>query len=265
MRNKILILLLAMAVLVGCVGCGKSTETADKSTKEYLIGTDGETPGYSALNDKNELEGYEIDFWNEVAKRYDVKVKFVQMPFSTLFGELDNGKLDTIANSIGPNAERKEKYDFSDSYIYEEHVLMSAPDLKAKTFKDLDGMSVGVVSSSLDDGVIDKIEKDAGIKMERIPYEDTARNDVIAKKVDLCIQPMGMAMDAAKRIGKDKIKVLMGTGQYSESAYPFAKSDDSAEFKELTNKAIKEMREDGTLKKLSMKWFDTDLTELPKN
>ena len=269
MKNRVLIILTALAVTVGCIGCGKTAETDNKSketetTKVYHIGTDGETPGYSQLNKENELEGYEIDFWNEVAKRYDIKVDFQQMSFSTLFGLLDDGRLDTIANTICPTDERREKYDFSESYIYEENLLRSAPDVEAETYKDLDGMSIGLVSNSIDGEIVDGIEKESGIKMERIMFEDTARNDVIAKKIDVCVQPKGLAMDVLNSLGKDKIKVLMGTNTYSESAYPCAKTENGAEIKEIANKAIKEMREDGTLKELSMKWFNCDLTALPE-
>ena len=61
MKNRVLIILTALAVTVGCIGCGKTAETDNKSketetTKVYHIGTDGETPGYSQLNKENELD-----------------------------------------------------------------------------------------------------------------------------------------------------------------------------------------------------------------
>lgn len=268
--KKLLSLLLVGTMLIGGVGCAKSgggeEATSNEGTeKVFVVGTDGSTPGYTVLNDKNELEGFEIDVWNEIGKRTGYEVKFEQMPFSSLFGLLDDGRVDTIANAIGPNEERKKIYDFSDSYLFEESILLSAPDKKIESLKDLDGMSVGVVAGSMDAEILDILESEEGIKLERVDFDDTATNDVVMGKVDLSVQGMGIGVDAVERIGKDKIQILTGLGQFSESAYPFKKDDENAKAKkELLNKTLKEMREDGTLKEISEKWFKTDLTVIPE-
>ena len=270
--KKLLSLLLVGTMLIGGVGCAKSDEgekdaaaSNEGTEKVFVVGTDGSTPGYTVLNDKNELEGFEIDVWNEIGKRTGYEVKFEQMPFSSLFGLLDDGRVDTIANAIGPNDERKKLYDFSDSYLFEERILLSAPDKKIESLKDLDGMSVGVVAGSMDAEILDILESQEGIKLERVDFDDTATNDVVMGKVDLSIQGMGIGVDAVDRIGEDKIQILTGLGQFSESAYPFKKDDENAKAKkELVNKTLKEMREDGTLQKISEKWFKTDLTVIPE-
>ena len=269
MMKRILAMLLVMGMTIALTACGGQEETGQKGSSEseekmIVVGTDGSTSGYSVLKDDGELEGFEIDVWNEIGERTGYEIQFEQMPFSSLFGLLDDGRIDTVANAIAPTDERKEIYDFSDSYIYEEQILLSAPDKSVSSLKDLDGMSVGIVAGSVDEEVIDILEEQEGITMERVNFDDTAINDVVMGKVDCCVQATGIGMAAIERLGDDKIKILTGLGQYSESAYPFAKTDKGEELRELTNATLSEMREDGTLAEISNNWFDVDLTQIPE-
>lgn len=246
-------------------------EAADTSTEEaeddvddlvIVVGSDGTTPGYSALTEEGELEGFEIDIWNEISERNDFQVEFVQMPFSSLFTLLEDGRIDVIANVITPTDERKAIYDFSDPYIFEEHILISAPDVEADTLADLDGMTGGATQGSVDDQVYDQLEEENDIAIERVYFNDTATNDVIAGNVDFSVQGQGTANDMMESIGEDKIKQLIGTGMFAETAYPFRKGE-SQDLIDMTNQTIAEMREDGTLSELSEKWFNADFSVVP--
>ena len=224
------------------------------------VGMDGSTSGFTVLNDKGELEGFEVDVWNEIAKRNGWKVAFEQMPFSSLLGMIGDGRLDTVANTLAPTEKRREIYNFSDPYLYDEQNLMSRPETEAKTFKDLDGLTIGMVPGSVDEEFIDRIEKENNVKIKRVYFDDTAMQDVVMGKIDACVQSQTIAIEAIQRFGADKIKVLIGGGLYFESAYPFAKTPQGDALREATNKTLKAMREDGTLRRISEKWFDFDFT-----
>lgn len=228
--------------------------------KIVRVGMDGSTAGFTVLNDKGELEGFEVDVWEEIARRNNWTVKFEQMPFSSLLGMITDGRLDTVANCLAPTETRREVYNFSDAYLYDEQNLMSRPAINAKTFKDLDGLSIGMVPGSVDEEFINRIEKENNIKIKRVYFDDTAMQDVIMGKIDACIQSQTIAIEALQRFGADKIKVLIGSGVYSESAYPFAKSSEGDALREATNKSLKAMKEDGTLRSISEKWFNFDFT-----
>ena len=66
-------------------------------------------------NDK--LQGFEVDVFNEIGKRTDHKIDYVTASFSGLFGMLEAGHLDTIANQITITPERLKQYDFSTPYV----------------------------------------------------------------------------------------------------------------------------------------------------
>lgn len=268
MKKKLFLVLLSVLVLVTFVGCGETTATVESqetevnaSNKTLKIGMDGSTEGFSVLNEKGELEGIEVDIWKEIADRNGYSVDFVQMPFSGLFSLLDDGRLDTVANCVSVTDARKEIYDFSDVYLYNEYVFLSNPSLNVTSLKELDDLSVAVVTGSAIADIIDNIEENENIKLERISFEDSGTDDLIMGKIDLTMQAISVASAQIDQIGEDKIKILIGTDSYTEIAYPFARSERGAEIKKLATDTLKEMREDGTLGQLSEKWFKVDLTE----
>lgn len=62
--------------------------------------------------------GFEVDVWKEIGERSGLQVEHVQAAISGLFGMVDKGEIDTIANQISKNEEREEKYNFSIPYCY---------------------------------------------------------------------------------------------------------------------------------------------------
>lgn len=250
--KKALLGLFVAAIFASCACAGEK--------RTVRVGMDGSTSGFTVLNDKGEMEGFEVDVWEEIAKRNGWEVVFEQMPFSSLLGMVGDGRLDTVANTLAPTEKRKEVYNFSDPYLYDEQNLMSRPGIEAKTFKDLDGLTIGMVPGSVDEEFIDRIEKENNIKINRVYFDDTAMQDVVMGKIDACVQSQTIAIEAVQRFGADKIKVLIGGGLYFESAYPFAKTPEGDALREATNRTLKTMREDGTLRNISNKWFDFDFT-----
>lgn len=269
MKSKFKILLTMLALSILLVGCGNSDtqKSADKKTnstageKIIKVGMDGETPPYTTVNDKSELIGFEVDLWKEIGKRIGYEVQFEHSEFSTLFGLLDDGRLDTIANTISITPERQEVYNFSDTYLYEKIVLVSKVDKEISSIKDIDGMTIAVEPTSSDEVIVDTLEKESGVKLERVFYDGASIQDVVLGRVDLWIKGEPSAIEVINQIGKDKLKILTDTPVTFESAYPFAKTEKGEELMKLTNDAIKSMQEDGTLKKLSEKYLSIDITE----
>ena len=121
------------------------------------------------------------------------------MPFSSLLGMISDGRLDTVANTLAPTEKRKETYNFSIPYLYDEQNLMSAPSVQAKTFKDLDGMSIGMVPGSVDEEFVEKIQRENNIKVKKVYFDDTAIQDVVMGKVDACVQSQTIAIEAIEK------------------------------------------------------------------
>ena len=57
------------------------------------------------------------------------------------------------------------------------------------------------------------------------------------------------------------VKIVDQSKESTPYAIPMVKGDDNASLKKAVNKALKELKEDGTLSKISIKYFGEDLTK----
>ncbi len=67
-----------------------------QAATEVKVGMSGRYFPFTFVK-QDELQGFEVDVWNEIGKRNDYKVEFVTANFSGLFGLLENGRIDTIS------------------------------------------------------------------------------------------------------------------------------------------------------------------------
>ncbi len=110
----------------------------------------GTHPPYNYMED-DKLVGYEVDIWNEIAKRNGFELEYTTAQLSGLFGMLETGKIDTILSQITITDERKEKYDFTTPYMYNPGGwLINKDSDDVETIQDLYGKSAAVVTGSVD-------------------------------------------------------------------------------------------------------------------
>lgn len=98
--------------------------------------------------------------------------------------------------------------------------------------------------------------------MEHVYYEGISIQDVVNGRVDLWIGGKP-SINVQIKEGYD-LKIIGETGDYQEYAYPFVKGEEGSKLAEEFNKALNEMREDGTLSKISEKWLEMDVTKKPE-
>ncbi len=106
-------------LLIAALALGGTVAAAPVVHAETLtVGTTAQTyPTSYKKGDK--LTGFDIAVTKAVAKEMGDKVKFkVVGDIPSLFGELDKGSIDTIANSVTVLPERQKKYNFSPVYSY---------------------------------------------------------------------------------------------------------------------------------------------------
>lgn len=270
-KNKIISMLFIVVMM--CIiftACGSKEESADN---EETVTADGEIEigtvkvgasftyypfGYI---DGEEKAGYEVDIWNEISERCGFEVEYVQAAFSGLFGMLDKGEIDTIANQISINEERKEKYNFSDVYCYSplKLVVYEGNPENIQSLDDCVGkkVSVGVEGNEID--IINELYPNGEIELLHV--ETGHLLQVSAGKASACLQS---APTSAVQIKDNELPLeIVGESIYDElDAYPFAKTERGDAIREKVNAAIEEMHADGTLTEISMKWFDYDISSV---
>ena len=127
--SALLVMTLTAAMLMGC-SSGSSDEAGSDESKEekrtIRISTTGEHAFFSETNEDGELQGFEIDVWNEIADRLNFEIEWETAGFPGVIELLDSGRVDTVADQIGITDERKEKYYFTDTYFYVPYKIVVA-------------------------------------------------------------------------------------------------------------------------------------------
>jgi len=251
------------ALLVAAAGCGSSNteKKTEKSEKVIKAGATFQSyPDSFIENGKN--TGYDVELLELVAKNLEYKVEWTKTDFAGLIGQLDSGKIDTVANNVSITPARKEKYLFSAPFLYEGTQLATHKDFaNIKEPKDLFGKNVSAVAGSNHI----KVTKEAYPQITVRPYEnrDSAMNDLKNKRVEGYVNSRNVLIATIKKANLPFVLV----GDYytiRPSAYPFLKNDKNKKLVKEINSEIEKLRKDGTIKKLSLKYYGIDVSLDPK-
>lgn len=268
------------ALALGTAACSSgSDDDSGDGVQKLLVGTGASPKPYTYQDDDNKLTGYDIELLRAVDKKLDdVEFEFQVAEFPALFAGLDSGRYNVVANNLSATDERREKYDFSDPYIEAQFGIILPKDSKLKVTKidDLAGKKVygeaglnftKVLEQYNDEHPDDKIDIEYTELDQQTQYKNLA-----AGQVDFAFNERvvykGYGEDAGlplqfQPLDSQYLTDTFGTNLFS--AYAFSKRTDNVDkVLEEVNGALAELREDGTMKKLSEQFFD-GLDVTPKN
>ena len=273
--KKIVELLLSAAMILGMTACSTTTEpkeTADVGSTDKVIkvATSGDYLGFTVYDETTkEWSGFEIDMWNEIADRIGYEVEFVQEDVASAFGDLEIGKVDTVAKQISITPAREEKYDFTQPYFFSPYSLMVKGDNEdIKTWSDMEGKTIGLADGSAMNEFIAQLDPDN--KVNKTTYESFASipQEVVLGRVDAMPYAYLLIPYLLEEHPDWDLKAVDTEHPiYIEvNGYPFARTDRGQELLKLVDEALTEIIADGTHKELSEKWFNYDVmqTEMAK-
>jgi len=238
--------LLAAVTITGC------SSGADADT--LRVGTEGTYSPFSFQGTDGKLTGYDIEVVTAVAGKLGKKVEFVQTPFDAIFAGLESKRFDLIANQVTINDERKAKYDLSQPYTVSEGVIVTrADDTAITSLADLKGKTTAQSSTSN----WATVARDAGANVEAVEGFVQAIQLLKDGRVDATVNDTLAVGDYQRAKSDTSIKVAGKTGDTSEQA--FAALKDSGLMPDV-NRALDELRADGTLKTISEKYFGSDVS-----
>lgn len=266
--KKFLSIILSISMIFSLAACGKTSDSkaegegAKKEKKTITIGTSGQYYPWAHMNE-GKLEGFEISVWEEIAKRNNLEIKYETSKFSGLVGMLDAKKIDSIAHQMSITPEREEKYLFTEPYAYSYYDFMVLKDSPIKTLEDLKGKKVGCWLGGNGEKTLREMDKKFNLGLEIVTYDGTPiEKEVENQRIDAGWQGEIKTLATIEQ-SKLPLRLLGDKHVFEVNAYPFAKDFEDKQLIEDVSKTIKDMREDGTLKKLSEKWFGINTVDKP--
>jgi len=251
----VLVLLLGTSIMIG-TNMGSNEATDEK----IIVGMSGGYKPYTYTDTDGDLVGFEVDTWREIGKRIGRDVEFTTADFSGLFGLLDSKKIHTISNQITVNDKRKEKYIFSEPYVYYgAQLVVKEGNNEIVDLETLKGKSVGVSLGSNYEEMIR--EFDVNNDIEIITYESYqgSLQDVSLGRIDAVLNDKLAGLTAIEESGLN-IKLAGEPIEILFNAFPFVQDQDQ-DLIDQVNQAIEAMYADGTFEEIALRWFPVNITE----
>lgn len=273
MRSRVFFTVLMMIMLLA-TGCGKSNNAqtnADVAQKDngneaqkIIIGTGNGFKPYCYLDEKGELQGYELEVLkavDEILPQYEFE--FQTYEFTNVLLSLGSGKIDIAAHQFEKNPEREAKYLFG-SEPYTTFILRITVDKDRNdinSLEDLHGKKVKVSPGGNDAYTLEEYNKehDNAIKLVySSENQETTVQKITTGSYDAVINVTRIVEDLNKAYG-EHLKTVGDPIANSSTYYIYRKED--TQIKEDVDGALKNLKESGQLAKISTKVLGGDYTQ----
>lgn len=256
----------AVFALASLVTLGPISLSAASPSRIVTLGTEGVYAPFTFVDEKGNLTGYDIEVAREIAKRAGFEVRFVPTPWDSMFLALDTKKFDGVANQISKTLEREKKYTFSDGYLVAGAQIIVRGD-RAGTFRnglaDLKGLKVGTAVGSNFTKILEDYNAKNGNAIQLKYYDGnltTVLQDIVAGRLDATLNERLTVGYNVKKLSLN-VKVAGAPIEQVPSYFVFRKDADGEALARQFSKGLAELKKDGTLARLSQKWFGGDFTK----
>ncbi|MGL3606764.1 transporter substrate-binding domain-containing protein [Rhizobium sp. G187] len=200
------------------------------------------------------VEGFNVDLVNLIGERLGKTVDLTSAQFSGLIPALQAKTYDFLAAPVTVNKERSANLLFTEGFMDTNFAFVVPADAADyKSLEDLKGKTISVNKGSAYDSFLREREAEYGWKIESYGTNTDAVAAVIAGRADANLAGATVAAWAAKQNPQVKLSYEYPTGL----VWGLAFRKDDVEGRNLVDKAIECLKIDGSMAKLSEKWFGT--------
>ena len=264
--KKLLVLCLAMVFGVMMIaGCGSQNEQSSSgseadNSKPIVIGLDDSYPPMGFKDENNEIVGFDVDLAKEAAKRLNRSVEFKGIDWSSKEAELQSGRVDVLWNGLDITEERKQNMLFSDPYMKNRQVVFVPVDVEVNSIEDLKGKVIGTQSGSTAETFLDNNQEYTSQFAEVKKYGDYIDSfmDLENGRIDAVVTDELVGTYYMQKHPNAFKETTIVVGEPTDFGIAFAK--DNTALRDEVQKVMNEMKADGTIAKISEKWFGKDIT-----
>ncbi len=239
--KKLITLLLAAVMLLACfTGCEKKDDSV------LTMATNAEFPPFEYL-DGEAIVGVDVDIANAIAEKLGRKLEITNIDFDAALTGVATGKYDVAIAGITANDERRQNMNFSDDYYTASQAIIVTANSDIKAATDLTGKVISCQEGTTGEQYL----LDNGYQIQSFKTGSEAVIALTSGKVDAVVIDNAVANAlSAKQNGA----TVVLEEALTKEAYAIAlKKGDDALTAEI-NKALAELKEDGTLAEIFEKY-----------
>lgn len=288
MKKKLLSLLLILTMIFSMSACGtkENTKDASEETKapasstdnkgedtslkyvqdrgKLILGLDDSFPPMGFRDDANNIVGFDVDLAKAVCEKMGIELVCQPISWDAKEQELSTKNIDCIWNGFSITPEREKSLTMSIPYMENKIALVVNKDSNIKSMADMKGKNLAVQSgSSAEEALNSSDNKDFKDSLGTINngFKDyvTALMDLETGNSDAVLMDSVVANYMITQ-NKKNFNVLSDNLVAEEYAIGFRKGDEA--LCKAVNKALQDLKADGTVAKISTQWFGSDITTI---
>lgn len=262
--SRFMVMLIVLAAAFA--GCGKSEEAAapaEAGVTVVKVGTGNSFPPFCYLDEDGTSVGYDIDVLHELDERLkDYQFDYQLMDFSTQIVSIDSGAIDMMSNQLVKSDARKEKYLFPEQYYCLSPMSLAVrKDSGIKGMKDMVGKSLDQNPSAYEYQMLmgyNAAHPGEEIVINAVSDQTTADTykKVSNGQIDASLTYQSTFEKINEQIGADNL-TLTDVVMCEDTYIMFNRTQE--DLRNAVDTTLKKMFEDGTMSKISNKWFDEDV------
>ena len=269
-------------IIIGLTGCGQARQSDDSATGtppslptpetpasdllaqiqakgELVIATEGTWAPWTYHDESNQLVGFDVEIARLIAEKLGVKATFVEGEWDGLLAGISSGRYDIMANGVEVTNERAETYDFSEPYAYiRTAIITSGDNTEISSFEDLSGKQTANTLASTYATLAERY----GATAVGVDDLNQTIELLLTRRVDATLNAEVTYYDYMKAHPDANLKIAALTEEASRVSFPVRKGADSQSLLAAVNEALDELSEAGELRRISMKYFNSDLSSL---
>ena len=256
--KKIMSLALAGLMVLALAACGKSSGVTTVEKGKLHMSTNAAFPPYEMVKDDGSFEGIDVEVADAIAKKLGLELVVDDMGFDAALLAAQNGQSDIVMAGVTVTEERKAVLDFSDSYATGVQVVIVAEDSAIQSIDDLENADmIGCQKATTGYIYASDTPDNGGYGEEHVTAYETGALAVEALKngqIDAVI----IDNEPAKAFvaANPGLKIL--DGEWVSEDYAIGLKKGNTQLLEAINKAMAELKADGTFQAIVDKYITAD-------
>jgi polar amino acid transport system substrate-binding protein len=254
MKRKLTLVISVVVLLSMMLSACQPGQSAPGQPTTVRVATEAAYPPFEMVDEETrELIGFDIELMNLIAEKANLDVQYQNTPFDSVLAGIATCQFDAAISAITITAERAQNMSFSNPYINAGQIItvqINNTDITSPA--DLVGKSIGVQLSTTGHIEAEKIE---GAIIRPYDTVDLAFLDLANGQVEAVIADYPTTLVYVNRFS-DQMKI---TGEvFTDESYGIAVCKDNPALLDSINRALEEIRNEGTLAELEQKWLATE-------
>ena len=226
---------------------------------KIIVGVDSQNPPMCSYNSENEMEGFDVDVFKEIANIMNIDVEFKTIVPSEIENLINNRLVDCIASGLSYSDARNEIYELTRPYLRNAVVLLTLKSSNIKNIEDLKDKKIGGQIGALGLALIrNNSQLMNQIRSVEYSYNTLPQvlNSLRKHEVDACVGDLSIM---ATYLTKEPDTYSLVEEAIALDSYVYAFKKGSEGLKTEVEKALFYLEKTGKLEEISRKWFGINL------